>query len=197
MRVVLFQTGIILTLSALLYFYQPDSHQWFAYYHSGIEKSQLWRLITAHFCHTNGYHLLLNAAGLLVVTSLFLNTFKKTSLLGILLFSGLFISACLFFLEPTLGWYVGLSGVLHALFAVGVCDELKKKDKWGLILGLGLIAKIVLEQFNGPSLSTESLIGATVLINAHLYGAIGGVVYFLWLQILNKLKMTAAKLIKN
>ena len=188
MRSVLSHTIIILTLSVLLYVFQADSHQWLAYYHSGIQDGEWWRLITAHLCHTNGYHLLLNAAGLVVITSLFIHTFKTISLLSIFLFSSLFISACLYWFEPAVEWYVGLSGVLHALFAIGVCDEINKKDKWGAILGLGLVLKITFEQLNGASASTESLIGATVLINAHLYGAIAGLTYFLCLAIKQKIK---------
>ena len=199
MRAVLTHTVIILTLSTLLFVFQPDSHQWFAYYHSAIEKGQLWRLVTAHFCHTNGYHLLLNGIGLVVVVSLFFDTFKKQRLLPLLLFSAVFISLCLFFIEPTTQGYVGLSGVLHGLFAFGVCDELRKKDKWGVILGIGFIVKIAFEQFNGPAASTESLIGATVLINAHLYGAIAGVVYFLCAQIwhVSKVKYVVKNNITN
>jgi len=188
MRAVSIHTIIILTLSLLLFLLQPGSNQWFSYYHSAIENGQWWRLLTAHICHTNGYHLLLNGIGLLVVVSLFLNTFKSKNLLLISLFSSLFISLCLFWLEPSVQQYVGLSGVLHALFAFGVCDELKKQDRWGIILGLGFIAKIAFEQFNGPSPSTESLIGATVLIDAHLYGAIAGVVYFLSSQLWQRIK---------
>ena len=188
MRAVLTHTAIILTLSSLLFIFQSDSNQWFAYYHSAIEKGQLWRLVTAHLCHTNGYHLLLNGIGLVVVVTLFLNTFKQQVLLPILLFSAVFISLCLYFIEPTTQGYVGLSGVLHALFAFGVCDELRKKDKWGIILGIGFIVKIAFEQLNGPSASTESLIGATVLVNAHLYGAISGVIYFMLVQIWQKMK---------
>ena len=43
---------------------------------------------------------------------------------------------------------------------------------------MGLILKLISEQINGPSLGVESLIAATVMINAHLYGAIAGVIYF-------------------
>lgn len=178
----------MLALSLFAFLLQAVSNQWLSYYHSAIENGQWWRLLTAHICHTNGYHLLLNGIGLLVVVLLFVKTFKSNNLLFISLFSSLFISLCLFWLEPSVQKYVGLSGVLHALFAFGVCDELKKKDRWGIILGLGFIAKISFEQINGPSLSTESLIGATVLINAHLYGAIAGVVYFLSLQFWQRIK---------
>lgn len=182
MRTVWVHTAIILTVSTLLFLSQENSNQWLAYYHNGIAKGQIWRLLTAHFCHTNGYHLLLNATGLVVVVALFLETFTHYSLLLMLLTIGLFISLCLYWIEPNLQWYVGLSGVLHGLFAFGVCDELKKRDKWGVILGLGFITKVAYEQLNGPSATTEALIGATVLINAHLYGAIAGVIYYICLS---------------
>ena len=185
MRSIWINNAIILTLCLLVFIFQAESHQWLAYYHSDIEKGQWWRLLTAHICHTNGYHLILNGIGLAVVSALFLETFKKISLLVASLFSALFISICLL-LEPDLQWYVGLSGVLHALFAIGVCDELKKADKWGIILAVGFLVKIAFEQFNGPSLMTESLIAATVLVNAHLYGAIAGVVYFLMIPLWKK-----------
>ncbi len=186
MRSIWINNAIILTLCLLVFIFQAESHQWLAYYHSDIEKGQWWRLLTTHICHTNGYHLILNGIGLAVVSALFLETFKKISLLVASLFSALFISICLLLLEPDLQWYVGLSGVLHALFAIGVCDELKKADKWGIILAVGFLVKIAFEQFNGPSLLTESLIAATVLVNAHLYGAIAGVVYFLMIPLWKK-----------
>ncbi|WP_417698210.1 rhombosortase [Psychromonas sp.] len=186
MRTVWVHTAIILTLSTLLFLFQDNSNQWLAYYHNGIAKGQVWRLLTAHFCHTNGYHLLLNGTGLMVVAALFLDTFKHYSMLAMMLTIGLLISLCLYWIEPHLQWYVGLSGVLHGLFAFGVCDELKKRDKWGVILGLGFIIKVAYEQINGPSATTEALIGATVLINAHLYGAIAGVIYFSLMQVYSK-----------
>ena len=183
MRAVVTHTAIILTLSTLLFILQSESQQWLSYYHNEVMNGQIWRLVTAHFCHTNGYHLLLNAVGLVVTVSLFINTFKQQPILPLLLFIAVFISACLIIFEPTVHSYVGLSGVLHGLFSFAICDELKKRDKFSGILGLGFVAKIAWEQWNGPSPSTEQLIGAIVLINAHLYGAIGGVIYFLLQQL--------------
>ena len=197
MRSIWINNAIILTLCLLVFLFQADSHQWLAYYHRDIEKGQWWRLLTAHICHTNGYHLILNGIGLVVVSALFWDTFKTISLIFSACFSAIFISICLLLLEPDLQWYVGLSGVLHALFAIGVCDELKKGDRWGIVLGLGFITKIAFEQFNGPSLMTESLIAATVFINAHLYGAIAGVVYFLMTPLWQKMLFTAKRALKN
>ncbi|TEW53432.1 rhombosortase [Psychromonas sp. RZ22] len=186
MRAVIIDTTSLLTLSVLLYFLQPQTNQWLAYYHSGIENGQLWRLITGHICHTNLSHLILNSVGLLVTISLFIDSFKNKSLLMSSLFSSLFISICLFIFNPSIEWYMGLSGILHALFSIGVCDELQKNNKWGYILGIGLLLKLLIEQLIGPMHSTELLILANVSIDAHLYGAIAGIIYFLFLLAKNK-----------
>ncbi|MDF4897570.1 rhombosortase, partial [Vibrio parahaemolyticus] len=44
-----------------------------------------------------------------------------------------------------------------------------------LLVG-GLIAKVAWEQVYGPSSSTAELIGANVAIDAHMFGALGGLV---------------------
>jgi len=188
MRTIYIPTIVILMLSLLIFLFQPTSNQWLAYYHSGIENGQWWRLITAHLSHTNGFHLLLNAAGLVVINSLFIKSFNTINLIFVSIFSSIFISLCLFWLDPNMQWYMGLSGVLHALFAVGVCDEISKKDKWGWILGIGLISKLTSEQINGSSPGIENLIAATVAVDAHLYGAIAGILYFLLKQLSTSLR---------
>ncbi|WP_413701511.1 rhombosortase [Psychromonas sp. KJ10-10] len=84
----------------------------------------------------------------------------------------------LFYLEPEIIWYVGFSGVLHALFSYAVAHDVQQKSKWGAILGIALIIKILYEQVYGAQQSTIELIDAPVLVNAHLYGAIAGIVFY-------------------
>jgi hypothetical protein len=70
---------------------------------------------------------------------------------------------------------VGLSGVLHGLFVAGALASLLAGFRAELLL-LGLLAvKLVWEHFQGALPGSESLAGGTVLIEAHLYGAITGV----------------------
>lgn len=181
MRVVNIHTATILILCLGIFSLPDTTEQYFAYYHNGIENGQLWRLLSAHLSHTNGYHLLLNSMGLLVVVSLFSSVFKKITLLPSFFFSALFISLCLFTFEKELMWYVGLSGVLHAFFAIGLYADLCKKERGSYLLGFVFVGKIAYEQYYGSPESTAQLIEASVFINAHLYGAIAGLIYsLLW-----------------
>jgi len=178
MRSLIFETTIYVWLCFSIYFTEPQSSELLAYYHTGINQFEFWRLLTATFCHTNFNHLAMNLIGLIVTLGLFIDTFKKMTLLPLIVFSSLFIGLALFLLEVNVLWYVGFSGVLHALFSYGVMSDINNKDRWGYLLGLGLVVKIAYEQFFGAQQSTVELIGAPVLINAHLYGVLAGIIFY-------------------
>lgn len=184
----LIETTLLIIIALLIYFFEPQSGELLAYYHTGITQLEFWRLITATFCHTNFNHLIMNVIGLVVILSLFIDTYKKTSPIALILFSSVFIGVALFILEPDIIWYVGLSGVLHALFSYGVACDLQQRNKWGIGLAIGLLAKISYEQIFGAQQSTIELIDAPVLINAHLYGAIAGIIFY-YLSKLFKLRV--------
>ncbi|MFT4994925.1 MAG: rhomboid family GlyGly-CTERM serine protease [Paraglaciecola sp.] len=105
----------------------------------------------------------------------------KSYLLFVLLMS-LTCTLGIYFFAPRLDWYVGLSGTLHGLFVVGAYFDIRAGMKSGWLLLIGVWAKIAHEQWYGASQDVAQLIGANVAIEAHLYGAISGmllVVYFL------------------
>jgi membrane associated rhomboid family serine protease len=78
------------------------------------------------------------------------------------------------FLNPELYWYVGMSGLLHGLLVAGIVTRLSKIDAETAILLLLLVGKITWEQFSGPVPGSESTSGGPVIVDAHLYGALGG-----------------------
>lgn len=178
MRSLVIETALIIILALLVYLFEPQASQLLAYYHTGISQFELWRLITATFCHTNFNHLAMNLFGLIITLALFIDTFKEIKILPVIIFSSLSIGTALFFLEPELIWYVGLSGVLHGLFSVGIASDIVNKDRWGYLLGTGFAIKIIYEQIFGAQQATIELIGAPVLVNAHLYGAFAGTLYY-------------------
>ena len=78
------------------------------------------------------------------------------------------------FLDPTLAWYVGLSGVLHGILAGGVFAGLLRREREAIVLAVFIVGKLAWEQWVGPMPGSESASGGAVIVDAHLYGAVGG-----------------------
>lgn len=151
----------------------------FRYERAAILQGELWRLVSGHLVHAGPAHWLMNMAALGLMCLLF-----PTVVCGrwavLLLFSlCLMTSLGLILFYPQLGWFVGLSGVLHGLFAVGALQTLSVDGKrgWGLLALL--LLKLVYEQLGGEVPGSQSLVGIRVLTEAHLVGALAGVIYWL------------------
>jgi rhomboid family GlyGly-CTERM serine protease len=82
----------------------------------------------------------------------------------------------LYFLDPRIDWYVGLSGVLHGLMAAGALLLLLRGETLGALLAIGLCGKLIYEQAFGALPFTARSTGGAVIVAAHLYGAAGGFV---------------------
>lgn len=140
------------------------------YERSGIAAGEAWRLVTAHWVHLDLRHALLNAAGLVLMWALFARDFRPAHWLVIVAVSMLAIDAGLWFASPRIEWYVGASGWLHGVMAAGACAHLRRREIDGWILAPVLVGKLVLEQFMPLPFAGD----APVVVQAHLYGALGG-----------------------
>lgn len=149
----------------------------FVYQRKLINNGELWRLLSGHFLHTNFYHLLLNLAALMLLWFLHGNFYHQTNILSLFIFCALITSLGLYYFSPELHQYVGLSGVLHGVFVFGAMMDIRAKEKTGYLLFLGVWLKIAHEQIYGASTDVSNLIEANVAIDAHLWGAIGGLLF--------------------
>ncbi len=157
---------ILLSLDAVLGL--GDSvGQLLRYDRSAIAAGGWWRLLTAHIVHLDAHHLILNELGLVLMWSLFAQDYDPVEWCAIGLVGALAISSGLWWLSPRVSWYVGASGVLHAVMAAGAVKHLATRawDRWILILGLS--AKLGWEQWGGSS-------APLIVVDAHLYGALSG-----------------------
>lgn len=145
------------------------------YTRSLVEQGHWWLFITGNLVHLGWGHLVLNLVGLGMVWWFFYAEFKAWEWLLTLLVSGLFVTLGLYFFDPQLIWYVGLSGLLHGLFIAGGIRLLGKEFGFASILLLVLAGKLAYEQFFGSLPGTTEMSGGPVVVNSHLYGAIGGV----------------------
>jgi len=142
------------------------------YERPAVLAGEYWRLLTGHWVHASSAHLLLNMAGLGLMTLLLARDYSLRQWLVVLLASVFAIDAGLVFFQPQLNWYVGLSGVLHGTLAAGAVAWWRH-ERWplALMLSVGLAGKLAWEQWHGALPLSGDL---PVIVDAHLYGALGG-----------------------
>lgn len=150
----------------------PDSP--LRYLRVAVQDGEWWRLLSANLVHLGGQHLLLNIAGLALVLLLFGRGLRSMQWLGLLLAAALVQAAGFLWLEPQLEWYVGMSGLLHGLIIGGALLDLTFPCRERNILLLLIGAKLAWEQVHGAVPFTAAAAGGPVVVDAHLYGAIGG-----------------------
>lgn len=170
---------LIAILTVIAFYAEPASGQWLAYDRYAIEGMETWRIVTGNLVHTNGFHLLLNLAGLALLWILHGEHYRISRFLKVFIWCCFGTSAGIYLLSPDLIWYAGLSGALHGVFVWGACMDIRKGLSSGWLLLAGVAVKLGYEQFTGSSDGVAELINATVAVDAHLYGAISGILIFL------------------
>jgi rhomboid family GlyGly-CTERM serine protease len=99
--------------------------------------------------------------------------------LVVMLSSALLIDAGLYWLHPSIQWYAGLSGLLHGYWIAGCLCSLAGRDWRALPLLLLLFGKLIYEAFIGSVPMTGNFVGGPVVTQAHIWGAMGGVIGWL------------------
>jgi rhomboid family GlyGly-CTERM serine protease len=143
------------------------------YERAAVLRGEYWRLLTGHLVHGGLRHMALNLAGSAVMVGLFFRTYSRAHWMLIVLASCIAIDAGFLWRERALESYVGLSGVLHGVLAAGTIAWWRTERRaMAIALTAITVGKLAWEQWQGPvTLAGE---GMTVIVNAHLYGAIGG-----------------------
>ena len=142
------------------------------YDRAGLAAGQWWRLLTAHIVHLDLGHAALNSLGLILMWALFARDYQPRQWLSIVLVTILAIDAGLWFCDSTISWYVGSSGALHGVMAAGTLAHLRRRDPDGWILAAFILVKLGYEHWVGALPFSNS--GEGVVVEAHLYGALGG-----------------------
>lgn len=145
------------------------------YDRAGIDAGEWWRLISGHFVHLGPGHLALNLAGLALIGWLTGREYGPAEWWAVAAGAAAMISAALYLLHPAVTWYVGLSGVLHGLLLGGLAPALGRRDPIAAVVALLLVGKLAWEAVAGPLPGSEQTAGGPVLVEAHRYGALGGV----------------------
>jgi rhomboid family GlyGly-CTERM serine protease len=166
--------GILTVVSLLLALGGDEARQALAYNRAGLEAGELWRLLTGHFVHLSLKHLLLNLVGLALVVWIVGHAYSWTGWLFVVALSIVSINVGFWFLYPELDWYVGISGFLNGILAAGLVVGVANRERESIALALIVVVKLTWEQTVGPMPGSESTSGGAVVVDAHIYGAVGG-----------------------
>ena len=151
------------------------------YARAPLAAGQWWRLLSAHLVHSDARHLALNLGGLALLWSLYVRDASVREWLIVTLAGMLAIDAGLYVLDPAVGWYVGASGALHAIWAAAGVFAARRWRLEGLVTLALLGAKLAIEQRYGALSAQASAF--PVVTSAHLYGALGGLAAALGLRL--------------
>ncbi len=171
MKYVKIALGLLLAQCIALFFGEHLKYQ-----QEWVLAGELWRMLTAHFVHTNWMHTALNIGTACMVVRV-LTPARSLAAIGI---QAVIMAMGISFMSVTLlsgtDWFVGLSSVIHAYIA----RELIKRsviNKDGVLASalMLLLAKIAAEQTGYAGEATAKLIESPVFYDGHLFGVTVGI----------------------
>ena len=162
----------------ILHLLRAELAPWLEFDRSAIYQGQWWRILTGHFLHTNSWHLVMNLGGLALIILLHGMYYRPIQLWLHLLLGSTLIGLAVLFWSPQITIYVGLSGWLHALLVSGCCIDIQRQWSSGWLILAAVFGKVIWEQWQGASQDVVTLIEAEVATDAHLYGAVVGLLLY-------------------
>ena len=164
----------IAVIATLIWLGGEQSHELLRYDASAVARGEFWRVLTGHIVHSNGWHLLLNLASLIMIGTLFSE--HLSAKLWILAFSlsAVSVSACYFWLTPEFRYYVGLSAVLYGVIIIGALLDIKGQPLTGWVVLVFVTARVIWQQYSGSMDSLAEIIEDRVAVESHLYGIVTG-----------------------
>lgn len=143
-----------------------------------ITQGELWRLVTGHWVHSDFAHAFWDVSALLVLGILFEARLQWRLPLALLV-ATVGVDAWLWWGDPALQYYCGLSGILNSLLIVGLL-QLWRDFRHPLVVFTGVAAalKIIIEINTGQALLTQTAWPSVPTV--HAVGFLCGLV-FIWI----------------
>ena len=132
-----------------------------------ITAGEWWRLLSAHMVHVDSHHLMLNLMGLVLIVASLCKSMTMRELASLLLTCACGTSYLLLYLQPDLHWYVGLSGVLHGVWAAAAAlCWMGLQKRLAMCSWFVLTVKLIFSNQGTPDMPA-----------AHAYGALSGLAW--------------------
>lgn len=190
-KIIIFIISVVIlsALAQLSLRFETDGLQ---FTREGIGDGQWWRFISGNFVHLSWRHFAMNVIALGAIFALYPNNLKAKTWAIVLIMCALAVTLGIWVFSPDIHWYVGMSGALHGLLAtLIIVDYIEHKHGLNILLLLLVMAKLLWEGMMGPMPGSESSAGGPVVVQAHLYGFIGGLLIAIIMSIYNKNKKIA------
>ncbi len=143
-----------------------------------VIAGEFWRLLTSNFVHFGWAHTLMNLAAFVICALALLNAFSVIRLLILIVFCCLTVGTGVYLFNPEYETYAGLSGAIHGFMVAGLLLN-KRHVYWlnGIFIAL-IFAKIFYEhQPSYQATELQALLPVAVAYDAHLYGALAGLLF--------------------
>lgn len=161
-----------------------------------ILNGEVWRVLTCHLVHLGWMHTALNGAGLLLVAWL-LPKGKAQYWLLFWVAASLFTSVGVW-LDDSVWAYVGASGVLHGLLLLAAWFSRWLEPIRRYLMLVIIVGKLIWEQT--PFYSDAQLaasIGGHVVVDAHLYGGLAGLIALLSITMWSRIQHGTPKSLED
>lgn len=174
--------SLLLGLLAVAFFLSTDATHALQFDRSAIGAGQFWRVVTGHWTHWSVDHLIWDVLAF-VVLGVLCERIHRTATLSCILVSAIAISAVVWFTNPTMTHYRGLSGVdsalllLLAVLTTHRAIRTRQRPTAAIVIALTLafVAKVALESATGTAIFVSQQAGNfTVVPAAHMVGALVG-----------------------
>ncbi len=175
-------------VSLLVMTFEPVSGEWLRYQSFEVSSGQWWRIFTANLCHSNWNHWILNIAGLWLMDLFYQPVLSQKTRAALLVFC-MFLNVLMIHFWMKINWYVGLSGALHGYLIGGALLSWNKAKWLNFMIIFTTIIKLFVESHWQINSATEQLINANVLEEAHSFGAISSVIFWLLLIVYTRLNL--------
>lgn len=154
-----------------------------------VLAGEYWRLLTGHLIHLSLSHAVWNLAGAVFLYAVFRHIWSLREWIVVMAVALLGINIGLWWRTPLLDWYVGLSGVLHAVAAAALVPSLLARPLFRADPIAWCVALL-----GGAKLLYESMVGALpfidegVIITVHRDGAAAGLLCGTGLYLIRRAK---------
>ncbi len=183
--------SLLLSLAAAVLFLAPAFSSQLAYDRIGIGGGELWRLLAGHWVHFTFEHLFWSLLVFVVLGVLWERAGQRWSFLLCVVASAVLISAALWWVQPQLASYRGLSGIDCALVTAMAAQSLrqawnagKRGLAWALALAIvAYFAKVAFEFSTGGKVFVSDAAPFEPVPLAHLVGGVWGIIQGWWIRV--------------